>query len=1120
MSTNSNNVAILLHTNVPNRGGIINALISSVFYYGFDEFNTTNIKNYIDNAILANKVTHNINLSRIGIVYNNIFEDGKSVFKNESWSNPGQGMNLFVQYAKSKGINHIDIITCDFNNELDIKGVKDLSTKYGVNISYSTDESSSNNNWIQESNELALVGVYFTNNIELYTEHLGRSIAGFYPSFKDTSTNTPYLVNHQSMFGSVLSKQDLNTSLGINTIGINVKKLVTTEYYSPTSFRIILAITDDNKLYMKHTGTNYPGIPAGTYSTLADTGIDNVVDVAINNYAALIKRVVNGNTQYHMFGPNNGIMGLGHTNTVTYNGSSPSNFLLDSGNHDGLTTTIAHSDIQDIKLGAEHIVILSTSGELYISSKGNQYNMEGRNYAGTYVPNVFKRSEYYDSTTSSFKNLKDNVGPIKSIFTNGGTLSTIIVLEDDTAFGFGRTNIYSYGFKGTFNSSRISEKIKKADGTELKIKDAIHGEGMGAPSSSNKYYYIGTDNKLYYAKVHGCEVAQFKTSTGETYNLQPGETITNIMTWSELSLVTTSLNKIFISGTSRGWEAFGRYHLNGNDFTDITDRLSEQSGNIDGVMRADNTSIVIQYNHNGAYNYVHTAKTFNTSPYMAYAPNIVGEIVLPSDSSSSTIKDVQTRYQTTAIANDANEIYVYLNITSLTGGVLAKKFVLGGETLKKFGMTGTLGVCALTDEGNIYTIMYYNGSNNIMTKQNISHNGTSLNGTFKDMCIPGNMSAHLSEGIVLLTDDNKLYGINNTFYFNSHNTASSYSSSTPAVIIDNETYFLDINDSSVRPVRLYVGDKKYFVKGSNGSMYGIGEQPSGSLGINSSNSTINTFNKLVGVPDGTEIVDVQTDSNSYTRFLLNNGQWYFAGNNNGESSLTVSYSTYLNQFSKILPYFMTPIGIYSNGSATTTLNTYDPNTDTVTAITDYSSFEPLYVDYVITPGATVPEAPCFLEGTQVLTTKGYKNIEMINENDYIMTQNGNTSRCILHSWTCNEMTDDHQPYRISRGKIAENLPRNDLLLSPLHAIMINTNKWTFPKFYECAEKMSLPKVTYYNIELIDEHALYDAMIVEGVIAETYAPVKGNVAYIKNKDNTYIRVSGNTLKQLLKQQRTK
>jgi hypothetical protein len=1116
MSLNSTDIAIFIHRNVPNSRVITKSLIPNAFYYDFEEFSTTNIKEYIDKSVIANKQMYNKSLTRIGIIYNNTFEDNKSIFKNESWSSPGAAMNLFVQYAKSKGINDIDIITCEFNNELDIQGIMTLSTKYGVNISYSTDETSNNNNWIQESNGLVLIGVYFTSDIEFYTEHLGRGSNNSFLTFKDTGTNTTNIMNFPNMHESFASKQELNTVLGIDTLGINIIKMIGPEDYVRRDPNRLFAITDDNKLYAKGV---LPGLP-GTYDNLSDTGITDVVDAYITEEVMLIKRLINGIPQYHVFGSNTGgVMGLGHTNAVTYDGSSPSMFLLDSGNNDGLTTTISHSDIQDIKLGSEHIVILSTSGELYISSQNNQFTMEGRNWSGTYVPNVFKRSEYYDTVSSSYKNLKDNVGPIKSIFTNGGTLSTIIVLEDDTAFGFGRTNAYSYGFKGTYNSSRISEKIKKTDGTELQIKYAVHGENMGKVSSMSKYYYIGTDNNAYYATNQGCVLCQLKTSTGGTYSLQSGEIITHIMPWSKLTMIVTSLNKIFISGMTTGFEAFGSYYLNSPVFTDITDRLSDQSGNITEVIRANHQSIVLQYSNNGVYNYVHTMPYLRTSPFTGYVLNVATRITLPSDSSSSTIKDIQTRYSNVTIANDANELYIYLYISSLYGSPNGRKLIFNNETIKKFGMMGRQQVCLLTDEGNIYTKNYTYSGNNIMNKLIISSNGINLNTTIKDICLPGNLS-NISDPIVFLTEDNKIYGINNTFYFNSHNTSSSYSTSAPAIIIDNETYYLDTDDHSVVPVRLFSGEKKYFVKGSNGSMYGIGEQPSGSLGINSSDNVINTFYKLVGIPDGSEIVDIQSESTSYTRFLLNNGQWHIAGSNNGESSLNVSYSSYLNQFSQILPYGTNRVGIYSNGLSTMTINTYNPTTDEGVAITDYSSFEPAYVDYVITPGATVPEAPCFLEGTQVLTTKGYKNIEMINENDRIMTQNGNVSKCILHSWVCDKMTDDHQPYRISKGKIAENVPRKDLFVSPLHAVMIGKNKWIFPKFYEHADKMCLPKVTYYNIELTDEHALYDAMIVEDVIVETYAPVKGNVAYIKNKDNTYIRVSGKTLEKILKKQRTK
>jgi len=144
------------------------------------------------------------------------------------------------------------------------------------------------------------------------------------------------------------------------------------------------------------------------------------------------------------------------------------------------------------------------------------------------------------------------------------------------------------------------------------------------------------------------------------------------------------------------------------------------------------------------------------------------------------------------------------------------------------------------------------------------------------------------------------------------------------------------------------------------------------------------------------------------------------------------------------------------------------------------------------PVGETPCAPiCFLEGTKVLTDKGYKNIEALKENDLVQGQDNK-----LHpvKWIGVQAIDPNAhvhpysvlPIKIKVNALGENVPSNDLFLSPNHALCIDDlliNAGALVNNLNIQNTFSLEPFKYYHIEL-DTHEL---LIIENTLTESYLP---------------------------------
>ena len=139
-----------------------------------------------------------------------------------------------------------------------------------------------------------------------------------------------------------------------------------------------------------------------------------------------------------------------------------------------------------------------------------------------------------------------------------------------------------------------------------------------------------------------------------------------------------------------------------------------------------------------------------------------------------------------------------------------------------------------------------------------------------------------------------------------------------------------------------------------------------------------------------------------------------------------------------------------------------------------------------TPIDNTVEVPiCFLKGTRILTSNGYKEIEKITKNDSLYTHDERLLKPkSIINYTANEKCKDNIPYKIPKNfLIGDNSCISDLYLSKNHCLLINNVfvPVSSLKFKQCLPK-DVNKIEYYNIIMPNFYT--DSVIAEGVHCES------------------------------------
>ena len=141
----------------------------------------------------------------------------------------------------------------------------------------------------------------------------------------------------------------------------------------------------------------------------------------------------------------------------------------------------------------------------------------------------------------------------------------------------------------------------------------------------------------------------------------------------------------------------------------------------------------------------------------------------------------------------------------------------------------------------------------------------------------------------------------------------------------------------------------------------------------------------------------------------------------------------------------------------------------------------------LTLGST--NAPCFCAGTLIGTDRGEVAVEMLRAGDLITAADGSAQavRWIGHRVVATRFADPVKamPIRLKAGALGETVPRQDLLISPCHALLVDgwlIQAGALVNGHSIVREAAMPDLfTYYHVELAD-HAL---ILANGAAAETF-----------------------------------
>ena len=114
----------------------------------------------------------------IGLMYHNPGDDDIPLFPGVKLYKVEGVMKHFLEKCKAAKVSVIDLITCGIINDVVRVHLHVLSNMYNIDIRYSVDRSSTDNNWVMESHGINIEPIYFTKPLDPKIS-LGFSIVGF-----------------------------------------------------------------------------------------------------------------------------------------------------------------------------------------------------------------------------------------------------------------------------------------------------------------------------------------------------------------------------------------------------------------------------------------------------------------------------------------------------------------------------------------------------------------------------------------------------------------------------------------------------------------------------------------------------------------------------------------------------------------------------------------------------------------------------------------------------------------------------------------------------------------------------------------------------------------------------
>ncbi|MEJ0019906.1 MAG: Hint domain-containing protein [Acetobacteraceae bacterium] len=169
-----------------------------------------------------------------------------------------------------------------------------------------------------------------------------------------------------------------------------------------------------------------------------------------------------------------------------------------------------------------------------------------------------------------------------------------------------------------------------------------------------------------------------------------------------------------------------------------------------------------------------------------------------------------------------------------------------------------------------------------------------------------------------------------------------------------------------------------------------------------------------------------------------------------------------------------------------------PYTDTISA--PLANINPGTIDHIditILPDdlTELPEdVPCFAAGTRIETVEGEVAVQELRPGDAVLTVSGKVQRVV---WIGRRRVDCRRhpspatvwPVRVEAGAFGTDRPRRPLLLSPDHAVYVQTVLVPIRHLVNgtTVRQTRVDEITYHHVEL----ARHDVLLADGLPAESY-----------------------------------
>jgi outer membrane protein assembly factor BamB len=306
-----------------------------------------------------------------------------------------------------------------------------------------------------------------------------------------------------------------------------------------------------------------------------------------------------------------------------------------------------------------------------------------------------------------------------------------------------------------------------------------------------------------------------------------------------------------------------------------------------------------------------------------------------------------------------------------------------------------------------------------------------------------------------------------------------YVTASPTLSSDGTTLYVGSNDSKVYAINTSDGTKKW-VNSDCGEIIlksSVSISPDGNtLYVGSYDNKIHAINASTGNQTNVYVTGGIIDSSPA---IGSDGTVYFGSGDNYLYALSPDFSLLWR----------------ANVSSTEITNSPAIGSDGTLYITVAGTL------YAYT-GSITP--PCFLKGTLILTTDGYLRVEDLTTNhkvitygdidntDYTTANKPSVENIVeLQHFKCNTMNELSRPICFKVGSMGDNVPNQDLYVSPLHSI---ATKWnvlkqasSFVNGDTIAYDMSCDSAEYYHILLTKHSVIYaNNMAVESLrVDDTY-----------------------------------